>query len=40
MKIATSFLAGLVLMGSVAVSGAKAADGVILKEEAAAVTVT
>ena len=34
MKIATSFLAGLVLMGSVGVSGAKAADGVILKEEA------
>ena len=34
MKIATSFLAGLVLMGSVGVSGAKAADGVMLKEEA------
>lgn len=34
MKIATSFLAGLVLMGSVGVSGAKAADGIILKEEA------
>ena len=34
MKIATSFLAGLVLMGSVGVSAAKAADGVITKEEA------
>jgi len=34
MKIATSFLVGLVLMGSVGVSGAKAADGVMLKEEA------
>ena len=33
MKIATSFLAGLVLMGSVAVSGANAADGVLLKEK-------
>lgn len=32
MKIATSFLAGLVLMGSVGVSGAKAADGVMSKE--------
>ena len=34
MKIATSFLVGLVLMGSVGVSGAKAADGVMLQEEA------
>ena len=33
MKIATSFLAGLVLMGSVGVSGAKAADGVLLKQQ-------
>ena len=33
MKIATSFLAGLVLMGSVGVSGVKAADGVISKQE-------
>jgi hypothetical protein len=33
MKIATSFLAGLVLMGSVGVTGAKAADGVLLKEQ-------
>ena len=33
MKIATSFLAGLVLMGSVGVSGAKAADGVLMKQE-------
>jgi hypothetical protein len=34
MKIATSFLAGLVLVGAVGVSGAKAADDVLLKEEA------
>ena len=33
MKIATSFLAGLVLLGAVGVSGAKAADGVLLKEK-------
>jgi hypothetical protein len=33
MKIAKSFLAGLVLMGSVGVSGAKAADGVLLQEQ-------
>ena len=31
MKIATSFLAGLVLMGSVGVSAAKAADGILEK---------
>jgi hypothetical protein len=33
MKIATSFLAGLVLMGSVGVNAAKAADGVLSKQE-------
>ena len=33
MKIATSFLAGLVLIGSVGVTGAKADDGVLLKEQ-------
>ena len=33
MKTATAFLAGLVLIGSVGVSGAKAADGVLSKQE-------
>jgi hypothetical protein len=33
MKIATSFLAGLVLLGAVGVSGAKASDGVLLKKK-------
>ena len=33
MKTATAFLAGLVLIGSVGVSGAKAADGVLSQEE-------
>jgi hypothetical protein len=33
MKIATSFLAGLVLMGSVAVTAANAADGVLFKQK-------
>jgi hypothetical protein len=33
MKIATSILAGLVLMGSVAVTAANAADGVLFKQK-------